>query len=55
MQYSTRVLDKDNVLSLQGLTFDQAMLKQGQNKKFGYYCPVTWKNEKQILKCHLRM
>ena len=55
MIYSRRQLDPENAQALNGLIFDQNYIKQGANKKFGYYCPVTWKNDKKILKCHLRL
>lgn len=35
---------------MQYLHYDQALLKEAISQ-FGYHCPVTWKNAKQLLKC----
>lgn len=32
------------------LHYDKCLLKAALSQ-FGYYCPVTWKNTKQLIKC----
>jgi hypothetical protein len=35
---------------MQYLHYDQGLLKEAISQ-FGYHCPVTWKNSKQLVKC----
>lgn len=33
------------------LNYDRALVKQSISPEFRFYCPVTWKNEKLLIKC----
>ena len=49
--YSRDLLDEEAVLVMENLTFPLPMLKYNHSE-FGYFCPVTWKKEQRIVKCH---
>ena len=36
---------------MRSLNFDRNLTKQSISPEFRYYCPVTWKNEKLLVKC----
>ena len=36
---------------MENLSFDRCLLRQSLSE-FKFYCPVTWKNEKLLVKCH---
>lgn len=53
MNFSKDVLDTENnpVLTLERLLFPLGILKYNHSK-FGFYCPVSWKKEHKLVKCH---
>jgi hypothetical protein len=42
--------DHGKVVKMRDLHMDQCLVKQSLSE-FRYYCPVTWKNEKLLVKC----
>ena len=42
--------DHGKVVKMRDLHMDQCLVKQSLSD-FRYYCPVTWKNEKLLVKC----
>ena len=48
--FTKAVPEKERPSELQDIYCDRCVLKASLSQ-FKYYCPVTWKNTKQLIKC----